>query len=67
MAACINTMQVLLENIDTANVKIISWVIDPDSLLKENRTPSETFWDNYQKGQVLCYALLILGIMLIWI
>lgn len=43
MAACINTMQVLLENIDTANVKIISWVIDPDSLLKENRTPSETF------------------------
>lgn len=60
-------MQVPLENIDTENVKIISWMIDPGSVLKENRAPSETFWDNHQERQVLCYALLFLGIMLIWI
>lgn len=58
-------MQVPLENIE--NVKIISWMIDPGSVLKENRAPSETFWNNYQKAQVLCYALLFLGLMLIWI
>ena len=32
-------------------------MIDPDSVLKKNRA----------QGQVLCYALLFLGIMLIWI
>lgn len=60
-------MQVPLENIDIENVKIISWMIDPGSVLKEDRAPSETFWNNYQKAQVLCNALLFLGLMLIWI
>lgn len=50
-------MQVPLENTDTENVKIISWMIDPDSVFKKNRA----------QGQALYYALLFLGIMLIWI
>lgn len=42
-------MQVPLEN--TENVKVISWMIDPGSVLQENRAPSEIFGDNHQEGQ----------------
>ena len=52
-------MQVPLEN--TENVKVISWMIDPDSVLHENRAPTILI---IKKGK---NALLFLGIMLIQI
>ena len=50
-------MQVPLEN--TENVKVISWMIDPDSVLHENRATTILIIKKDKN------ALLFLGIMLI--
>ena len=50
-------MQVPLEN--TENVKVISWMIDPDSVLHKNRAPTILIIKKDKN------ALLFLGIMLI--
>lgn len=44
-------MQVLLENTDAENGN--NFLIDPGSVQKESRAPSETFWGNDQEGQAL--------------
>lgn len=46
-----------VRNIDKENVKIISQMIDPDSVLKENRH-HWSLWGDHQGKQALCYALL---------